>query len=67
MGDLENEVVETGVDHLGLEELGDAQCLDPLFADAGNLDQRQLALVMMVIRERCSATSTSVTVKLSML
>ncbi len=43
-GDFEDEALGRGVDHLGAENVGQAQRLDPLFARAGDLDQRQLAL-----------------------
>ena len=43
-GHLEDEMLGRRVDDLGAEDLGDAQGLDALFALAGDLDQRQLAL-----------------------
>ena len=43
-GDLEDEMLGGGVDHLGLEGVGEAERLDALLARARDLDQRQLAL-----------------------
>ena len=63
-GQLEHEMLGRGVDHLGAEDLGDAQRLDALLALAGNLDQRQLALERIGLRAvrsrtRCTGTSRS--------
>src|SRR6476659_6093295 len=43
-GDLEDEGIGLGVDHLGAEHVGQAQRLDPLLAGTLDLDQRQFAL-----------------------
>ena len=45
-GDFEDEAFGGGVDEPGAEDIGEAQRLDPLFARAGDLDQRQFALDM---------------------
>ena len=43
-GELEDEALERGVDHLGAEDLGGAHRLDALLAGARDLDERELAL-----------------------
>ncbi|MBS0524627.1 MAG: hypothetical protein JSS04_13445 [Proteobacteria bacterium] len=43
-GDLEHERIVLGVDHLGAEDVGQAQRLDALLAGAPDLHQRQFAL-----------------------
>ncbi len=43
-GDLEDEGIGLGVDHLGAEHIGEPQRLDALFTDALDLHQRQFAL-----------------------
>ena len=43
-GELEDEALVRGVDHVGAEDFRDAQALDALLARAGDLHQRQLAL-----------------------
>src|SRR4051794_22558243 len=45
-GHFEDEGAERGIDHAGLEDIGDAQALDPALSRPGNLDQRQFALDM---------------------
>ena len=45
-GHFEDEGAERGIDHAGLEDIGDAQALDPAVASPGDLDQRQFALDM---------------------
>src|SRR5262245_20575437 len=48
-GNLENEMLGVGIDHVGTECLGKPQRLDARIARAGHLDQRQFALKGLVL------------------